>query len=197
MSDNRYYVKLENARAGKPVNARSLQFAHLLHSPGRDRWRTQRQVNYVNSVHDASTHRRATAHAQQLAYRPPQSQRSAFSVAPHHPNNVILEIKSYAHITATDTSYDVGLSSRCKSSRKRLSASSLSGVASMISCLAWKTFRPPLSTRTPMASPISQPGVPSICSPLGDGTISAMQLSRITPTHLGNRSKTFSSNPAT
>jgi len=43
----------------------------------------------------------------------------------------------------------------------------------MISCLAWKTFRPPLSTRTPIASPISQPGVPSICSPSGDGTTSA------------------------
>jgi hypothetical protein len=98
MSDNRYYVKFGNERAGKPANGRSLQFVHLLHSPGRDTWRTRRQVNHVNSVHDTRTYRRAKAHAHQLAYRFPQSQRSAFSVAPHHPNNVIVEIKSYAHI---------------------------------------------------------------------------------------------------
>ena len=58
----------------------------------------------------------------------------------------------------------------CRSARKRRRASSLSGVASTISSFAWKTWRPSFSVSTPMASPMRQPGVPSICIPPTEGT---------------------------
>jgi len=79
----------------------------------------------------------------------------------------------------------VAVSNCSKSVLNRRSASSRSGVASTISALAWKTWRPSFSTSTPSTSPIRQPGAPIICRPSGVALSSAMQPSRTTPMESG------------